>query len=62
MRGYAYDTIVLNEGHSWGQWRGQLDDILTTLIGPPLVGDYNQDGAVDTADYVVWRKQQAQRA
>ena len=57
-RGYAYDTIVLNEGHSWGQWRGQLDDILTTLIGPPLVGDYNQDGAVDTADYVVWRKQQ----
>jgi type VI protein secretion system component Hcp len=22
----------------------------------PLVGDYNQDGAVDAADYVVWRK------
>jgi len=57
-RGYDYSSIVLNEGHSWGQWRGELDDILTTLIGPPLVGDYNQDRVVDTADYVAWRGRQ----
>lgn len=55
-RGYDFDRLIANEGHSWGQWRGQLDDILTTLIGPPLIGDYNRDGAVDSADYVVWRK------
>jgi hypothetical protein len=54
--GYDFDRVIANEGHSWGQWRGQLDDILTALIGPPLVGDYNRDNVVDTADYVVWRK------
>jgi hypothetical protein len=27
-----------------------------TLTGPPLEGDYNLDGTVDAADYVVWRK------
>jgi hypothetical protein len=25
------------------------------LAGPPLVGDYNQNGTVDAADYVLWR-------
>jgi hypothetical protein len=25
-------------------------------VPPPLTGDYNRDGAVDAADYVVWRK------
>jgi len=52
---YEFERVIANEGHSWGQWRGQLDDILTTLIRPPLIGDYNQDGMVDAADYVVWR-------
>jgi enterochelin esterase family protein len=55
-RGYDFDRVIANEGHSWGQWRGQLDDILTALIGPPLVGDYNRDNLVDAADYIVWRK------
>ena len=27
-----------------------------TLVGPPLEGDFNGDGSVDAADYVVWRK------
>jgi hypothetical protein len=26
------------------------------VIGAALPGDYNQDGSVDAADYVVWRK------
>jgi len=29
--GYAYRTIVTHEGHSWGQWRALLDDILTVF-------------------------------
>jgi enterochelin esterase family protein len=35
-RGYDFTRIIASEGHSWGQWRGQLDDILTGLIGPPV--------------------------
>jgi autotransporter-associated beta strand protein len=32
-------------------------------IGPPIfAGDYNQDGVVDAADYVVWRKSVGQPA
>jgi autotransporter-associated beta strand protein len=29
---------------------------VTTFIAPPLQGDYNEDGRVDAADYIVWRK------
>jgi autotransporter-associated beta strand protein len=28
---------------------------VTTFVPPPLSGDYNEDGVVDAADYVVWR-------
>jgi autotransporter-associated beta strand protein len=28
---------------------------VTTFIIPPIVGDYNSDGKVDAADYIVWR-------
>jgi autotransporter-associated beta strand protein len=28
---------------------------VTTFIPPPLAGDFNTDGVVDAADYVVWR-------
>jgi hypothetical protein len=32
-------------------------DVLPTIITPPtLPGDYNKDGAVNAADYVVWQK------
>ena len=53
--GYDFSFTVANEGHSWGQWRSELDDILITLIGPPIIGDYNRDGIVNAADYTVWR-------
>ena len=55
--GYDFTFVQANEGHSWGNWRGQLADLLTGLVGPPLqgLGDYNADGAVDAADYTVWR-------
>ncbi len=32
------------------------NDLVLNFNPAPLLGDYNQDGAVDTADYVVWRK------
>jgi autotransporter-associated beta strand protein len=32
---------------------GRLE--VTTFIAPPLAGDFNEDGVVDGADYVVWR-------
>jgi hypothetical protein len=39
---------------------GSDNYILTSLIEasvpPGLAGDFNDDGAVDAADYVVWRK------
>jgi autotransporter-associated beta strand protein len=28
---------------------------VTTFIAPPLAGDFNENGVVDTADYIVWR-------
>ncbi|QDU70938.1 alpha/beta hydrolase [Mucisphaera calidilacus] len=33
--GYDYSYLEVNEGHSWGQWRGLLDTILVDLVGPP---------------------------
>ncbi|MBD3222051.1 hypothetical protein GF314_12500 [bacterium] len=31
--GYDYQHIVVNEGHSWGNWRALLDDILIHYFG-----------------------------
>jgi hypothetical protein len=33
-----------------------------TIISNPIHGDYNNDGTVDAADYVVWRKTDATQA
>ncbi|MEQ9461421.1 MAG: alpha/beta hydrolase-fold protein [Phycisphaeraceae bacterium] len=35
--GYDYDFQLTNEGHSWGQWRGLIDDLLIDLVGPPVI-------------------------
>lgn len=32
-RGYEFETVVLNEGHSWGSWRALLDDVLVYFFG-----------------------------
>jgi hypothetical protein len=37
-------------------WYDGVGYALVTEAGPILVGDYNDDGVVDAADYVVWRK------
>jgi hypothetical protein len=35
-------------------WIGSADDFFTPL--PADIGDFNADGTVDAADYIVWRK------
>lgn len=32
-KGYSFETVVLNEGHSWGSWRALLDDVLEYFWG-----------------------------
>jgi enterochelin esterase family protein len=34
-RGYDLAYLQTHQGHSWGQWRAWVDDILMRLIGPP---------------------------
>jgi enterochelin esterase-like enzyme len=36
QEGYRFTYLEVNEGHSWGAWRGQLDAFLEAAIGPPV--------------------------
>ncbi len=31
--GYSFEYLKVNDGHSWGAWRGQLDDMLIAMVG-----------------------------
>jgi hypothetical protein len=44
----------LAQGLFWDRSRLYSDGILSIVTAPP--GDFNADGAVNAADYVVWRK------
>ena len=33
-----------------------MDSIVVNTFGDPVPGDYNVNGVVDAADYVLWRK------
>ena len=48
--GYHVTRTTANEGHSWGNWRAQISDILIGLIGAALPGDLNFDGFVGLDD------------
>jgi|GEM_PF-512272 len=53
---YAFTRTITNEGHSWGQWRGLLDDVLIGLIGPsPFSADFDNDVRVNASDLAVWQ-------
>jgi hypothetical protein len=58
--GYDFTFTQANEGHSWGNWRGQLGEMLIGLVGPPPqgLGDFNGDRRVDAGDYTVWQDTQ----
>ena len=52
----AFDQLVLPvlaAGLSWDDSQLYTSGLLSVVAGLP--GDYNDDGVVDTADYVVWR-------
>ena len=34
-KGYPLKYFEVNEGHSWGNWRGLLDDMLIYFFGMP---------------------------
>jgi T5SS/PEP-CTERM-associated repeat protein len=52
---------ALNGGLNWDV-QYNPNSVVLSVIGSGLPGDYNQDGRVDAADYVVWRKNDATQA
>ena len=50
-----FDHLVLPSGFQWNIAYGP-NDVVLSVVGVGLTGDYNGDGSVDAADYVVWRK------
>ena len=50
-----FDNLVLPGGFQWEVTYG-ANDVLLTVIGLGLAGDFNADGTVDAADYIVWRR------
>jgi hypothetical protein len=53
--GGTFDTLLLPDGFQWDVTYGAADVVLTVL-GSGLAGDFNLDGIVDSADYIEWRK------
>lgn len=55
--GYDYEFTQVSEGHSWGNWRALLDDMLTNLVGatPALAADFDDDLSVDANDLALWQ-------
>jgi hypothetical protein len=43
-------------GLAWNTSQLYTTGVLSVAAAPGLTGDYNNDGAVDAADYVYWRK------
>lgn len=61
---HSSDTLAVEWFASGSGWQGgndeswAIDNVSITLLGTVAPGDYNFDGSVDAADYVVWRKNQ----
>ena len=52
----SFDLTFMSGGNVSALGTIYIDDISAALVAPPeLVGDYNHNGVVDAADYVVWR-------
>ncbi|MCC7475841.1 MAG: retropepsin-like domain-containing protein [Pirellulales bacterium] len=50
-----FEHLVLPAGYTWGIAYNAYDVVLS-VTGLGLAGDFNSDGKVDAADYIVWRK------
>jgi hypothetical protein len=53
--GGAFDNLLLPAGYQWDIDYG-ANDVVLSVVGIGLAGDFNGDGTVDAADYVLWRK------
>jgi hypothetical protein len=51
-----FDAIELPPGTQWDLTQLYVTGTATLTFIPVPTGDYNRDGTVDAADYVVWRK------
>jgi hypothetical protein len=53
----SFDLTFISGGSLSALGKIYIDDISAAIItAPSLVGDYNSNGVVDAADYVVWRE------
>jgi autotransporter-associated beta strand protein len=53
----TYGSSASSAANQFDQWFSGMG--IVTVAAPGLAGDYNGDGKVDAADYVVWRKDPA---
>ena len=37
--GFRFTYHTVNQGHSWGHWKGEIDTVLVNLLGPPKPAD-----------------------
>ena len=54
---YSFNRLGFLLGMNLGTDQAAFSNLLVTFTPAALPGDFNNDGKVDTADYVVWRKQ-----
>jgi hypothetical protein len=52
----VYEQSVSEAGVVWNAWFADNTTAIIYTTFAALPGDFNEDGAVDAADYVVWRK------
>ncbi len=51
----TFDNLQLPGGFTWNVMYG-TNSVTLSVTGLGLAGDFNGDGAVNSADYIVWRK------
>jgi hypothetical protein len=51
----TFDNLQLPAGFTWNVLYG-ANNVTLSVTGLGLAGDFNGDGSVNTADYIVWRK------
>jgi hypothetical protein len=52
--GGTFDQLLLPGGFQWNVMYNN-NSVVLSLMGAGLAGDYNQNGIVDAADFIVWR-------
>ena len=52
---FATESLPAPIGLTWDVVYGANSVLLTVITAPAVPGDYNQNGVVDAADYIVWR-------